>query len=145
MISRRVFLVAAGAAAAGVAQATPRAVEDAIRKLTGGAAVSRGRVRLDVPPLIDNGNSVTLSVSVESPMTPADHVRAIHVFAPENPLPNVISAWLGPRAGRARFATRVRVANTQTLVALAQLSDGSFWEDRVDVLVTLAACTEELK
>jgi sulfur-oxidizing protein SoxY len=145
MITRRVFLLAAGAAAAGVAQATPQAMEEAIRKLTGGAQVARGRVRLDVPPLIDNGNSVTLAVSVESPMTPADHVRAIHVFAPENPLPNVISAWLGPRAGRARFATRVRVANTQTLVALAQLSDGSFWEDRVDVLVTLAACTEELK
>ena len=145
MITRRVFLLAAGAAAAGIAQATPQAMEEAIRKLTGGATVGRGRVRLDVPPLIDNGNSVTLSVSVESPMTTADHVRAIHVFAPGNPLPNVISAYLGPRAGRARFATRVRVANTQTLVALAQLSDGSFWEDRVDVLVTLAACTEELK
>lgn len=149
MITRRVFLLAAGAAAcstaAGLAQATPQAMDEAIRKVTGGAAVSRGRVRLDVPALIENGNSVALAVSVDSPMTAADHVRAIHVFAPENPLPSVISAYLGPRAGRARFAARVRVANTQTLVAIAQFSDGSFWEDRVDVLVTLAACTEELK
>jgi len=78
-------------------------------------------------------------------MTEADHVRAIHVFAPENPLPLMVSVHLGPRAGRARFTTRVRVADTQTLTAIAQLSDGSFWSHSVDVVVTLAACTEEVK
>jgi sulfur-oxidizing protein SoxY len=149
VITRRLFLLAAGAAAcpvpAGVARATPQAMDEAIRRLTGGAPVAQGRVRLDVPALIENGNSVTLAVTVDSPMTPADHVRAIHVFAPENPLPAVISARLGPRAGRARLATRVRVANTQTLVAIAQLSDGSFWSHSVDVVVTLAACLEEPK
>jgi sulfur-oxidizing protein SoxY len=88
---------------------------------------------------------VVLGVTVESPMTEIDHVRAIHVFAPLNPLPNMISVYLGPRAGRARFTTRVRVADSQTLVALAQLSDGSFWSDQVSVVVTLAACTEEVK
>ncbi len=148
MITRRAFLAVAGAAAVAAPaplQATPAAADEAIRALTGGAAVRRGRVKLDAPALIENGNSVVLSVAVESPMTEADHVRAIHVFAPLNPLPNMISVYLGPRAGRARFTTRVRVANSQTLKALAQLSDGSFWSDEVDVVVTLAACAEEVK
>jgi sulfur-oxidizing protein SoxY len=147
MITRRAFLAAAGAAAAAPAalQATPQAVSEAIRALTGGAPAPRGRVKLEVPELIENGNSVVLGVAVESPMTAADHVKAIHVFAPLNPLPNMISVYLGPRAGRARFTTRVRVADSQTLMALAQLSDGSFWSDEVAVVVTLAACTEEVK
>ncbi|HUK04799.1 MAG TPA: SoxY-related AACIE arm protein [Burkholderiales bacterium] len=148
MITRRDLLIlACGAAAggAGRAHATPAAMEEAIRKVTGGAAAPKGRVRLDVPPLIENGNSVVLSVAVDSPMTAADHVKAIHVFAPQNPLPNMVSVYLGPRAGRARFTTRVRVADSQTLVALAQLSDGSFWSDSVAVVVTLAACAEEVK
>ena len=67
------------------------------------------------------------------------------LFTEKNPLPNVVSVYLGPRAGRARFTTRVRVADTQTLLAIAQLSDGSFWSDSVAVVVTLSACTEEVK
>ena len=145
MISRREFVVFACGLAAGNAQATPAAVSEAILKITGGAPVTRGRVRLDVPPLIENGNSVVLAVSVDSPMTAAEHVRAIHVFAPENPLPNIVSAYLGPRSGRAYFRTRVRVADSQTLLAIAQLSDGTFWSDRVAVVVMLAACAEEVK
>ena len=133
------------ALAAGKAHATPAAMDEAIRRITGGAALRKGRIKLDVPPLIENGNSVVLSVTVESPMTPADHVKAIHVFAPENPLPGMLGAYLGPRSGRARITTRVRVADSQTLVAIAQLSDGSFWSDSVPVVVTLAACTEEVK
>jgi sulfur-oxidizing protein SoxY len=120
-------------------------VEDAIKKIAGGAQLQRGRVKLDAPALIENGNSVVLSVHVDSPMTEADHVTAIHVFAPKNPLPNMISVHLTPRSGRAQFTTRVRVADTQTLMAVAQMSDGSIWLDRVDVVVTLAACLEELK
>jgi sulfur-oxidizing protein SoxY len=143
MITRRDFLVlACGVASTGV-QATPAAVQEAIRVLTGGASMGKGKVKLDVPALIENGNSVVLSVSVDSPMTPAEHVKAIHVFAPQNPLPNVVSVYLGPRAGRARFTTRVRVADSQTLLAIAQLSDGSFWSDGVEVVVTLPACAEE--
>jgi sulfur-oxidizing protein SoxY len=149
MITRREFVALACAAAAGarpgVLHATPAAVDEAIRALIGGAQVRRGRVKLDAPALIENGNSVVLGVSVESPMTQADHVKAIHVFAPMNPLPNMVSVHLGPRSGRARFSTRVRVADTQTLVALAQMSDGSFWSDQVNVVVTIAACLEELK
>ena len=148
MISRRDLLILAAGAAAGAAgavQATPAAMEEAIRKVTGGAPVRKGKVRLEVPPLIENGNSVVLSVGVDSPMTAADHVKAIHVFAPQNPLPNMVSVYLGPRSGRARFTTRVRVAFSQTLTAIAQLSDGSFWSDSASVVVTLAACTEEVK
>jgi sulfur-oxidizing protein SoxY len=146
MITRREFVVAAaGLAASGKLGATPEAVDEAVKKITGGAQVRRGRVKLDAPALIENGNSVVLSVHVESPMTEADHVKAIHVFAPKNPLPSMISVHLTPRSGRAQFTTRTRVADTQTLMAVAQMSDGSFWQDSVDVVVTLAACLEELK
>jgi sulfur-oxidizing protein SoxY len=120
-------------------------MQEAIRRITGGAEAAKGKVRLEVAPLIENGNSVVLAVSVDSPMTAAEHVKAIHVFAPGNPLPNMVSAYLGPRSGRARITTRVRVADSQTLVALAQLSDGSFWSDSAAVVVTLAACSEEVK
>jgi len=143
MITRRDFLVLACSVASTSVCATPAAVQDAIRKLTGGAPVAKGKVRLDVLPLIENGNSVVLSVSVDSAMTPAEHVKAIHVFALQNPLPNVVSVYLGPRSGRARFTTRVRVADSQMLHAVAQLSDNSFWSDSVEVIVTLPACSEE--
>lgn len=148
MTSRRNFLIAAAggiglATRARPARATPAAMQDAVRKVTGGAALRSGRVKLDVPPLIDNGNSVTLSVAVESPMTPSDHVKAIHVFTERNPLPNVLSVRLGPRAGRARITTRVRLADSGSVLAIAELSDGSYWTDSVQVVVTLSACLEE--
>ena len=149
MTSRRDFLIAAAggiglAATSRRAHPTPAEMQDAIRKVTGGAAVRSGRVKLDVPPLIDNGNAVPLSVAVESPMTEADHVRAIHVFTERNPLPGVLSVHLGPRAGRARVATRVRLSDTQNVIAIAEMSDGSFWSDTVHVVVTLSACLEEV-
>jgi sulfur-oxidizing protein SoxY len=152
MTTRRAFLVlAAGTAAApALAQVPPdiaairrAALEEAVRKVTGGAGVRTGKVKLDIPPLIDNGNSVPLSVSVESPMNEADHVKAIHVLTEKNPLPDVVGVVLGPRAGRASFATRVRLADTQTVTAIAQMSDGSFWSDGAEVVVTLSACLEE--
>jgi len=151
MTTRRDFLIAAGGlagglkmtAVAGPAQATPAEMHDAIRKVAGGAPIRSGRVKLYVPPLIDNGNAVALSVAVESPMTPGDHVKAIHVFTEKNPQPNVVSAHLGPRSGRALMSTRVRLADTQTVIAIAELSDGSFWSHSVSVVVTLSACLEE--
>lgn len=152
MTTRREFIVlACGAfATAAEAQLPPNiaalrqaALADAIRKATGGAQLRSGRVKLDLPPLIDNGNSVPLAVTVDSPMTREDHVRAIHVFTEKNPQPNVISVHLGPRAGRAHFATRARIADTGVVIAVAQMNDGSFWSDRVNVVVTLSACLEE--
>jgi sulfur-oxidizing protein SoxY len=152
--SRREFLWTAGGAAAGLglaaiiavepARATPVAMQEAIRKVVGSARLNTGRVKLELPPLSENGNAVPLTVSVESPMTEADHVKAMHVFTEKNPQSEVVSIRLGPRAGRARVATRIRLADTQTVVAICELSDGSFWSERADVVVTLAACLEEL-
>jgi sulfur-oxidizing protein SoxY len=106
--------------------------------------VNKGRVKLDIPPLVENGHLVPLTVNVESPMTEADHVKAIHVFTERNPLPEMATFRIGPRAGRARVATRVRLADTQNVMAIAQMSDGSFWSDNAFLIVTLAACLEEL-
>ena len=151
--SRREFLRAAGGAAAGLglwsvvavepARATPAAMQEAIRTVVGSARINAGRVTLELPPLSENGNAVPLAVSVESPMTAADHVRAIHVFTQKNPQPDVATFRLGPRAGHARVATRIRLADTQTVVAISELSDGSFWSGSAEVVVTLAACLEE--
>ena len=151
--SRREFLVAAGGAAAGIglgsviavapARATPEAMREAIRKVVGSARIGTGRVKLELPPLSENGNTVPLAVSVESPMTAADHVKAIHVFTEKNPQPEVVSFRLGPRAGRAKVATRVRLADSQNVVAICELSDGSFWSDSAGIIVTLAACLED--
>jgi len=152
MIDRRAFLLlTAGALAAparaqlppNIAALRKAALEEAVHKATGGAPVRAGRVKLDLPPLIDNGNTVPLSVSVDSPMTEADHVRSIHVFTEKNPQPNVLSAYLGPRAGRAALSTRARIADTGVVIAIAHMSDGSYWADRVNVVVTLSACLED--
>ncbi len=147
--SRREFLrVAAGLGLASIvatrpAEATPAEMQKAVRKVVGAAPVTPGRVTLELPPLVENGNTVPLTVSVESPMSAADHVKAIHVFTEKNPQPEVVSFRFGPRAGRARVATRVRLADTQTVLAIAELSDGSFWSASTAVVVTLAACLED--
>jgi sulfur-oxidizing protein SoxY len=142
MTSRREFLILAVGMAAVPVHAAPEAMQEAVRKVTGGARVNPGRVKLDLPPLIDNGNTVPLAVTVESPMTAADHVEAVHVFTERNPQPYVLSVYLGPRAGRASLTTRVRIADTGTVTAIAQLSDGSFWSDAKGVVVVLSACLE---
>ena len=126
------------------AAATPEAMRGAIRNVVGEAAVHKGKVKLDLPPLVESGNVVSVSVSVDSPMSPADHVKAIHIFNEKNPLPNVIGVRLGRRAGRAGFTARIRLADSQTVIAVAELSDGSFWSDSVQVIVTLPACAETL-
>lgn len=118
-------------------------LEEAIRAWTGGAPVQTGRVTLDIAPLVDNGNTVPTSVSVDSRMTPEDHVVAIAIFNQRNPQPDVARFQLGPRAGRALVATRIRLATTQKLAAVARMSDGTYWQHTVDVIVTLAACIEE--
>ena len=152
--TRRRFLAAAGGVAAAAMLPSPGAAQTArtplnnmpevVRKLAGAAPINKGRVKLGIPPLVENGHLVPVTVSVESPMTEAEHVKAIHVLTERNPLPEVISFHLGPRAGRANVATRARLADTQTVTAIAELSDGSFWSDSAHVIVTLAACLEEL-
>ncbi|MGA8623731.1 MAG: SoxY-related AACIE arm protein [Pseudolabrys sp.] len=124
------------------AQATPERMRTAIRNVVGEASIRKGRVELEVPPLVENGNTVALSVAVDSPMTATDYVKALHVFNEKNPQPNVISVHLGPRAGKVKISTRFRLADSQMVTAIAEMSDGTFWSASADVIVTLAACVE---
>lgn len=126
------------------AQATPESMAAAIREVVGNAKVRAGKVTLDLPPLIENGNTVPLTVSVDSPMSEADHVKAIHVFNEKNPQPHVFDARLGPRNGKAMIGTRIKLGNSQKIVAIAETSKGEFWSASADVIVTLAACLEEI-
>jgi sulfur-oxidizing protein SoxY len=147
MRNRRDFLV--GAAFVTVlpfasARATPESMAGAIRETIGDAEVQDGRVKLEIPPLVENGNAVPLTVSVDSPMTDADHVKAIHVFNEKNPQPHVFSAVLAPRNGKATVGTRIKLADSQQIVAIAETSDGRFWRASADVIVTTAACIEDM-
>ena len=143
---RRILSTAAGVGLASLAppaRATETEMAAAIRDLIGEAPLAAGKVKLELPSIVENGNTVPLTVSVESPMTEADHVERIHILNQKNPQPFVAAFHLGPRAGKASVATRIRLADSQRVVAIARLSDGSFWSDSADVIVTLAACTEQ--
>jgi len=119
----------------------PEAME-AIAKIIGSSTIRDGRVNLVIPPLVESGNLVVLKLSIESPMTANDYVKAVHVIAEENPSPNIFTAYFTPRSGRAQLTTRVRLADSQRVWAIAQMSDGSFFRGYADTLVTLSACTE---
>jgi sulfur-oxidizing protein SoxY len=125
------------------AYALPEDIAGAIREFVGDAPITRGRIRLDLPPLVENGNSVSMTVKVDSPMTSADYVKTISVFNEKNPQPNVANFHLSPHAGRAEVSARIRLATSQTITAIARMSDGGYWSDSVEVIVTIAACTEE--
>ncbi|MCE2486244.1 MAG: hypothetical protein J4F42_12070 [Desulfurellaceae bacterium] len=120
----------------------PKNLRPLIRDATGGVPPRRGRVRLSLPTLAESGNSVRLKVEVESPMTAAAYVRQIHIFSEKNPRPLIARFSLGPRAGRAEVSTRIRLAGTQRVLALAVMNDGSAWLDTAEVAVTAAACVE---
>ena len=124
------------------ARATPAEMEAAIRAYAGDSPILPGKVHLDIPPLVENGNAVPATVTVDSPMTPADHVRSIALFNEKNPQREVIACKLTPAMGKAVLSTRIRLATTQQLVAVAKMSDGSYWTHTVDVIVMLAACIE---
>ena len=114
----------------------------AISRYTGGETVLRGRVKLDIAELVDNGNVVPITITVDSPMLLDNYVKSVAVFNEKNPQRDVVKFTFSPRSGKAAVTTRIRLANSQKLVAVAQLSDGSFWSHTVDVIVTLAACIE---
>ena len=146
-LDRRAFL--AGAAVLSVlplsaARATPEAMAAAIKEVVGDVAIREGRVTLDLPPLVENGSTVPITVSVESPMSEADYIKAIHVFNEKNPQPHVFDARLGPRNGKALIATRIKLGDSQRIVAIAETSSGEFWSASADVIVTLAACLEDI-
>ena len=125
------------------AQASPESAAAAMKAILGDAPLRVGKVTLDVPPIAETGNAVPLTVSVDSPMTAAEHVRSVHIFAEENPLPNVAHFYLGPRAGKAQVSTRIRLFKTQKILAVAALGDGSFWSASAEVVITLGACIED--
>ena len=150
MITRRGFLLMGLSSTSALAQLPPNiqeirkaAFDEGIRKVVGNAEVRPGRVKLDVPPLIDNGNAVPLSVEVESPMTAADHVKSIHVFTERNPQPYVLTAHLGPRSGRGRGWPPPPHAGPRPRQAVAPKCPRRFWSHSVRVIVTLSACLEE--
>jgi sulfur-oxidizing protein SoxY len=135
---------AVGTLAVRPAQASTDSMRAAVARLTGGARVGSapGRVLIDIAPLVENGNTVPVTVTVSSPMTAAEHVKRIAIFNELNPNPEVAVFQLGPRNGRAVVGTRIRLATSQQVLALAEMSDGSWWQQAVDVVVTLAACIE---
>src|SRR5262245_9329963 len=147
-ISRRDIV--AGAAVLAVAPLFPRSASAApedmqseIRKLIGTQAIKPGRVKIDLPELTENGNSSSLTITVESPMTAADHVRAVHLFSEKNPVAYIARLGLGPRAGRAKVATSIRIADSQTITVVAEMSDGSFWSGTAETQVTTPACIDD--
>lgn len=147
-IGRRRFLVTAGGAIAaavitGPASARP-SLQEAVTAFAKGADVRPGRVRIEIPPLVENGNAVGVTVTVDSPMTGADHVKRIALFNEKNPQADIAVFHLGPRSGRAAVSTRVRLATTQVVTAVCEMSDGAFWSSEAHVIVTLAACIESL-
>lgn len=139
---RRLLLATLVPVLPGLAVATPEALAAAVQAHTGGAPLRDGRIRLDIAELVENGNTVPLGVQVDSPMTVADHVQTLALFTEKNPQPEVAVFHFSPASGRARISTRIRLATSQRLVAVARLSDGSHWRAQADVLVTLAACIE---
>lgn len=145
--ARRDWINAAGGLALALAVRPASAVstttlQEAIKRWAGGQPVRVGRVLLDIAPLVENGNAVPIRVTVDSPMSATDRVTEIIVFNERNPQRDVVRFAFGPASPRAEVATRIRLATSQQLVALARLADGSQWMHAVDVVVTLAACIE---
>jgi sulfur-oxidizing protein SoxY len=126
----------------GAAQAGAAEMEAALRDLIGPAraGAKTGRILIDLPPLAESGNSVPLKVAVESPMTEADHVRRILVFADRNPRALIADFRLGPRSGRAEVGTNIRLSGTQNVIVYAQMSDGTYYTRQRAIEVTIGAC-----
>ena len=124
----------------GRVRADAASTAEAVAKLTGGGSLTEGRIKLDVPEIAENGNTVPIKFSVESPMSDADHVKSVHLFAEDNPLPNVASFHFTPASGKAAASTRMRLAMTQNVIAVAEMSDGSLYTAKKEIKVTIGGC-----
>ena len=120
--------------------ATPETLAAALRETFGDRPITPGRTKLEIPRLAENGNIVPVTITVDSPMTEQDHVKNIHLFAQRNPLPRILDVELGPHNGRARITTRIRLAVSQQVLAVATMSDGTLWSTAADVEVTVGGC-----
>lgn len=146
IIRRRLLQCVAGFAALRLvrpALASPLQLQAALDAVARGRVPRAERVRLDLPPLVENGNAVPLSVTIDSPMTDSDHVTMVHIFNEKNPQPRVISVAFIPDSGRAAFSTRIKLADSQRVIAIAETNDGRLWSAEAHVVVTVAACIEE--
>ena len=143
-MKRREFLTgAAGVLALPRAALAQEDLDPLAAKIAKGAQVRKGKVTVTLPQLADNGNSVPIRITVDSPMTAADYVKSIHLYSERNPVSNMANFYLGPRAGKAEINSRVRLAGSQRVTAVAALSDGTFWYDVASIVVTLSACLDE--
>jgi sulfur-oxidizing protein SoxY len=140
-------VVAAGALAIFAAALAPRlAVADAagveaeLKKLYGDKKPADGKIKLDLPQIAENGLVVPIAVEVESAMTAADHVKSVHVFADGNPLPGIASFHFTPECGKAAASTRMRLAQTQNILCVAEMSDGKLFMAKAEVKVTIGGC-----
>ncbi len=149
MISRRMVLEVAGGGViaallagsfAGPARADAALLAEAIKRAVGDSAMNEGRITLDLPEIAENGNTVPISVAIDSPMTDADHVKAVHVFAEKNPAADVASIYFTPSSGAAKASFRMRLGGTQNVVAVAEMSDGSLYTTKKLVKVTIGGC-----
>jgi sulfur-oxidizing protein SoxY len=144
VISRRRLLKATGAAwvllQVWPAFSTPEDLAAAIKRAFGERRIQPGRVKIDIPQIAENGNVVPVTIEVESPMTAADYVKRIHLFSEHNPLPDMVEFELGPHNGKARVSTRVRLAKSQNVLAIATLNDDTLWSAQAIVEVTVSGC-----
>lgn len=142
---RRVLAVAALGGIAAVlaprlAVAKPEDVTAAIKKLYGDKAIAAGKVKLEMPQIAENGNVVPMTVTVDSPMTEGDYVKAVHIFAEGNPIPSVATFYFTAASGKAMASTRIRMAGTQNVVAVAETSKGELFTGKTEVKVTIGGC-----
>lgn len=145
--ARRIFLkigLILGSYVALPSLAKPHDAAAEMESITKGMPLNKGRVAIELPSLVDNGNLVVVSVAVDSPMTKESYVKAIHLISEGNPLPRIFSAYMDHRAGKAAFTIRVRLSDSQKVWAIAQMNDESFWYQTADTIVTSSACTEDL-
>lgn len=120
--------------------ATPETLAAALKETFGEHPRQQGKVSIDMPQIAENGNVVPVTVSVESPMSVANYVKSIHLFSEKNPLPRVVEFHLGPHNGVAKVSTRIRLADSQNVLAVATLSDETLWTGSVFVEVSISGC-----
>jgi sulfur-oxidizing protein SoxY len=145
-LSRRKAMVGATAAALAallaprMSMANEASVAEEIKKLYGDKKMLDGKIKLDLPQIAENGLVVPVTIEIDSPMTEADHVKTVHVFADGNPLPGIVTYTFSPACGKAAAATRMRLAQTQNVVCIAEMSNGTLHMAKAEVKVTIGGC-----
>lgn len=147
-LDRRTFILGSAATAAllpflcrdAAAQAASQPWEDAVKQILGDAKPIDGRLTFELPEIAENGNTVPFTVTVESPMSAQDYVKAVHLISTGNPQPGIATFRFTPASGRAAASSRLRLAKTQDVIGIAELSDGKFLMSKRSVKVTIGGC-----